>query len=56
MYRYLFQDVYPWAGETRQDRGFQCYKPAANVQTDHMMTYANHRRVGSDLGAISAQP
>lgn len=55
MHRYLFQDVYPWAGETRQDRGFQGYKPAANVQADHMMTYANHRRIGSDVGALSAQ-
>ena len=55
MHRYLFQDVYPWAGETRQDRGFQGYKPALNVQADHMMTYANHRRISSDAGAITAQ-
>jgi fido (protein-threonine AMPylation protein) len=55
MHRYLFQDVYPWAGETRQDRGFQGYKPAVNIQADHMMTYANHRRVGADVAAITAQ-
>lgn len=55
MHRYLFQDVYPWAGETRQDRGFQGYKEAKNVQADHMMTYTNHRRVGTDVGAITAQ-
>jgi fido (protein-threonine AMPylation protein) len=55
MHRYLFQDVYPWAGETRQDRGFQGYKPAVNIQADHMMTYANHRRVGDDVAAITAQ-
>ncbi|WP_460499496.1 Fic/DOC family protein [Hymenobacter agri] len=55
MHRYLFHDVYPWAGETRQDRGFQGYKPAVNIQADHMMTYANHRRVGADVAAITAQ-
>lgn len=55
MHRYLFQDVYPWAGETRQDRAFQGYKPAANVQADHLMTYANHRRIGADVEALAAQ-
>lgn len=55
MHRYLFQDVYPWAGETRQDRGFQGYKPAASVQADHLLTYANYRRIGSDVGALAAQ-
>ena len=55
MHRYLFQDVYPWAGETRQDRAFQGYKPAPNVQADHLMTYANHRRVGADVEALAAQ-
>lgn len=55
MHRYIFQDVYPWAGETRQDRSFQGYKPAANVQADHLMTYANHRRIGSDVEALAAQ-
>lgn len=55
MHRYLFQDVYPWAGETRQDRGFQGYKPALNVQADHMMTYTHHKRISSDAGAITAQ-
>jgi len=55
MHRYLFQDVYPWAGETRQDRAFQGYKPAANVQADHLMTYANHRRIGADVKALAAQ-
>ena len=55
VHRYLFQDVYPWAGETRQDREFQGYKPALNVQADHSMTYTNHRRIGHDAGAITAQ-
>ncbi|AIZ65588.1 hypothetical protein PK28_18415 (plasmid) [Hymenobacter sp. DG25B] len=55
MHRYLFQDVYPWAGETRQDRAFQGYKPAPNVQADHLMTYANHRRVGADVEALAEQ-
>ncbi|GGG59661.1 Fic family protein [Hymenobacter glacieicola] len=55
MHRYLFQDVYPWAGETRQDRGFQGYKPAAHVQADHLLTYANYRHIGSDVGALAAQ-
>lgn len=55
MHRYLFQDVYPWAGETRQDRAFQGYKPANNVQADHLMTYANHRRISADLEALAAQ-
>ena len=55
MHRYLFQDVYPWAGETRQDRGFQGYKQALNVQADHMMTYTHHKRINSDAGAITAQ-
>ena len=55
MHRYLFQDVYPWAGETRQDRAFQGYKPAANVQADHLMTYANHRRISPDVEALAAQ-
>lgn len=55
LHRYLFQDVYPWAGETRQDRAFQGYKPALNVQVDLMMTYTNHRRITTDVGAITAQ-
>ena len=55
MHRYLFQDVYPWAGETRQDRAFQGYKPATNVQADHLMTYANHRRIRADVEALAAQ-
>ncbi|GAA4492896.1 hypothetical protein GCM10023172_00730 [Hymenobacter ginsengisoli] len=55
MHRYLFQDVYPWAGETRQDRAFQGYKPATNVQADHLMTYANHRRISADVEALAAQ-
>lgn len=55
MHHYLFQDVYPWASETRQDREFQGCKPALNVQADHMMTYANHRRIGHDANAITAQ-
>lgn len=55
MHRYLFQDVYPWAGETRQDRAFQGYKPAPNVQADHLMTYANHRRISPDVEALAAQ-
>lgn len=55
MHRYLFQDVYPWAGETRQDRAFQGYKPADNVQPDHLMTYANHRCISSDMEALASQ-
>ncbi|HEX8326089.1 MAG TPA: Fic family protein [Hymenobacter sp.] len=55
MHRYLFQDVYPWAGETRQDRAFQGYKPAPNVQADHLMTYANHRRISPDVEALAVQ-
>ena len=55
MHRYLFQDVYPWAGETRQDRAFHGYKPAANVQADHIVTYANHRRVSADVEVLAAQ-
>jgi fido (protein-threonine AMPylation protein) len=55
MHRYLFQDVYPWAGETRQDRPFQGYKLAAGVQADHLLTYANHRRISSDVEALAAQ-
>ncbi|MFC7670597.1 Fic/DOC family protein [Hymenobacter humi] len=55
LHRYLFQDVYPWAGETRQDRAFQGYKPALNVQADLMMTYTNHRRITTDAAAITAQ-
>jgi len=55
MHRCLFQDIYPWAGETRQDRAFQGYKPATNVQADHLMTYANHRRVSADVEALAAQ-
>ena len=47
--------MYPWAGETRQDRTFQGYKPANNVQADHLMTYANHRRIGADVEALAIQ-
>jgi len=55
MHRYLFQDVYPWAGETRQDRAFQGYKPATSVQADHLMTYTNYRRISADVEALAAQ-
>jgi fido (protein-threonine AMPylation protein) len=55
MHLYLFQDVYPWAGETRQDWAFQGYKPATNIQVDHLMTYANYRRISADVEALAAQ-
>ena len=55
MHCYTFQDVYPWAGETRQDRRFQGYKEVPKVQADHLMTYTNHRRISHDTAAISTQ-
>ena len=52
MHAYLFQDIYPWAGETRADRNFQGQKTAAD---GYYLSHANYRRITPDLAAISAQ-
>ena len=53
MHGYLFQDVYPWAGESRADRNFQGQKKAN--QAGYLMSYANYRQISPDLAAIAAQ-
>ena len=47
--------MYPWAGETRQDRAFQGSRPAVNGRADYLLTHANHRRISSDVEALAAQ-
>lgn len=53
MHSYLFQDVYPWAGETRVDRHFQGQKKGD--REGYLMSYAHYRQISPDLAAVSAQ-
>jgi cell filamentation protein len=53
MHSYLFQDVYPWAGETRADRNFQGLKKAQHA--GYYQTYAHYRQISPNLDAISKQ-
>lgn len=53
LHSYLFQDVYPWAGETRADRGFQGQKKGD--REGYFMSYAHYRQISPDLAAVSGQ-
>lgn len=53
MHGYLFQDVYPWAGETRADREFQGMKKAS--YQGYYQTYAHYQQISPDLAAVSKQ-
>nr|GFC15855.1 hypothetical protein [Tanacetum cinerariifolium] len=53
MHSFLFQDVYPWAGETRADRNFQGQK--RGDREGYFMSYAHYRQISPDLAAVSAQ-
>lgn len=53
MHSYLFQDVYPWAGETRADRNFQGQKKGE--REGFLMSYAHYRQISPDLAVVSAQ-
>ncbi|WP_223654125.1 Fic family protein [Hymenobacter psoromatis] len=53
IHSYLFQDVYPWAGETRADRNFQGQKKGD--REGYLMSYAHYRQISPDLAAVSAQ-
>lgn len=53
LHSYLFQDVYPWAGETRADRSFQGQKKGDRA--GYFMSYAHYRQISPDLAAVSGQ-
>lgn len=53
MHSYLFQDVYPWAGETRADRHFQGQKKGD--REGYLMSYTHYRQISPNLAAVSAQ-
>jgi hypothetical protein len=53
MHAYLFQDVYPWAGETRADREFQGVKKAEHQ--GYYQTYAHYNQISPNLDAVSKQ-
>lgn len=53
MHSFLFQDVYPWAGETRADRNFQGQKKGD--REGYLMSYAHYRQISPDLAAVSVQ-
>lgn len=53
LHSYLFQDVYPWAGETRADRSFQGQKKGDRA--GYFMSYAHYRQLSPDLAAVSGQ-
>ncbi|MBF9144503.1 Fic/DOC family protein [Hymenobacter properus] len=51
----LFEGVYPWAGETRADRGFQGHKPTYVTGFKETMTYAPYKEIELRLNAIGEQ-
>ena len=53
LHSFLFQDVYPWAGETRADRHFQGQK--RSDREGYFMSYAHYRQISPDLAAVSTQ-
>jgi|GEM_PF-2192201 len=53
MHAYLFQDVYPWAGETRADRAFQGIKKGEHQ--GYYQTYAHYGQISPNLDALSKQ-
>ncbi|WP_207435941.1 Fic/DOC family protein [Sabulibacter ruber] len=56
IHRELFGSVYPWAGETRAERGgFQGIKETAVQLIPQEMKYAPFQEIGTRLQAISSQ-
>ena len=55
VHKKLFEDVYPWAGETRADREFQGNKETRVTGYKEIMTFAPHKEIEGRLGAISEQ-
>lgn len=55
--RHIFQDVYPWAGQTRAEAEFQGQKPtyASGVPAGTVMRYAPYQQLDERLNAIGAQ-
>jgi cell filamentation protein len=54
LHGYLFQDVYPWAGETRADRDYQSSKLPVG-QPGYIQTYAHYKQITPNLDVLSKQ-
>ncbi|WP_181308326.1 Fic family protein [Rufibacter sp. XAAS-G3-1] len=55
IHRFIFGDIYPWAGETRADRQFQGHKPTQATGSREIMVFAPYPDIDRNLQALAAQ-
>ncbi|RNI24090.1 Fic/DOC family protein [Rufibacter latericius] len=54
IHRFIFGDIYPWAGETRADRQFQGHKPTYATGSREIMVFAPYPDIDGNLQALAA--
>lgn len=55
IHKFIFGDLYPWAGETRADRQFQGHKVTFATGNKEVMTFAPYTEIDERLQVIASQ-
>lgn len=55
IHRFIFGDLYPWAGETRADRQFQGHKVTFVTGNKEVMTFAPYSEIDERLQVVAGQ-